>query len=59
MQTTSFDLAPQSAVVSRIAAGVRDDQLTGPTPCTDLPVAAVLRTMAETPPRRNNSGENP
>ena len=42
---TSFDLDPQSAVVSRIAAGVRDDQLTGPTPCADLPVAAVLHHL--------------
>jgi uncharacterized protein (TIGR03086 family) len=31
--------------VARIAAGVHDDQLTGPTPCTDLSVAAVLHHL--------------
>jgi uncharacterized protein (TIGR03086 family) len=31
--------------VSRIVAGVRDDQLTGRTPCTDLPVAALLHHL--------------
>lgn len=28
--------------MTRIVAGVRDDQLSGPTPCADLSVAAVL-----------------
>jgi uncharacterized protein (TIGR03086 family) len=42
MQTTTLDLGPQTAEVTRIAAGVRDDQLSHPTPCTELDVAAVL-----------------
>src|SRR5919112_221582 len=42
MQTTTLDLGPQTAEVARIAAGVRDDQLGDPTPCTELTVAAVL-----------------
>lgn len=46
MQTMTFDLAPQAAEVARIVAGVRDDQLTGPTPCADLPVAAVLHHLS-------------
>ena len=29
-----LDLAPQAATVARVVAGVRDDQLTGPTPGT-------------------------
>ena len=39
---TKLDLAPQAAEVARVIAGVRDDQLTDPTPCTDMPVAAIL-----------------
>jgi len=46
MQTRTLDLAPQAAEVSRIVAGVRDDQLTGPTPCTDLTVAALLHHLS-------------
>jgi uncharacterized protein (TIGR03086 family) len=42
MQTTSLDLAPQAAEVARVIAGVRDDQLTDPTPCAGTPVAAIL-----------------
>jgi uncharacterized protein (TIGR03086 family) len=42
MQTTSFDLAPQAAEVARIVAGVRDDQLTDPTPCAGTSVAGLL-----------------
>lgn len=42
MQTMTVDLAPQAAEVARVAAGVRDDQLTGPTPCPDMSVAALL-----------------
>lgn len=45
MQMTNADLAPQTAEVVRIAAGVRDDQLTGPTPCPDLSVAALLHHL--------------
>jgi uncharacterized protein (TIGR03086 family) len=39
---TTIDLTPQTAEVARVIAGVRDDQLTGPTPCEGLPVAALL-----------------
>jgi uncharacterized protein (TIGR03086 family) len=42
MQTTTLDLGPQATEVARIAAGVRDDQLTGPTPCEGTSVAAML-----------------
>jgi uncharacterized protein (TIGR03086 family) len=42
MATTTLDLGPQTAEVARIVAGVRDDQLGDPTPCTDLTVAAIL-----------------
>lgn len=42
MQTTTLDLGPQHAEVARIVAGVRDDQLRNPTPCTEMNVAAVL-----------------
>jgi uncharacterized protein (TIGR03086 family) len=42
MTTTTLDLAPQAATVSRLVAGVRDDQLAGPTPCADTPVARLL-----------------
>src|SRR3712207_9137121 len=39
---TTFDLAPQAAEVAQVVAGIRDDQLAGPTPCPDIPVAAML-----------------
>jgi uncharacterized protein (TIGR03086 family) len=39
---TSPDLAPQAAEVARVVTGVRDDQLTDPTPCADTSVAALL-----------------
>lgn len=42
MTTMIFDLAPQASAVSRLVAGVRDDQLGDPTPCTDTPVAGLL-----------------
>jgi uncharacterized protein (TIGR03086 family) len=42
MQTTTLDFGPQTAEVARIVAGVRNDQLCHPTPCTELNVAAVL-----------------
>jgi uncharacterized protein (TIGR03086 family) len=42
VQTTTLDLAPQTAEASRVVARVRDDQLTGPTPCADMSVAALL-----------------
>jgi uncharacterized protein (TIGR03086 family) len=40
--TTALDLAPQAAEVARVIAGVRDDQLTEPTPCDGTSVAAML-----------------
>ena len=42
MQTTSLDFAPTVAEVARVVAGVREDQLTGPTPCAGTSVAALL-----------------
>jgi uncharacterized protein (TIGR03086 family) len=42
MQTTGLDLGPQTTEVARLVAGVRDDQLSHPTPCTDMDVAALL-----------------
>jgi uncharacterized protein (TIGR03086 family) len=40
--TTALDLAPQAAEVARVIDGVRDDQLTDPTPCDGTSVAAML-----------------
>jgi uncharacterized protein (TIGR03086 family) len=40
--TTTPDLVPQTAEVARVVAEVRDDQLTGPTPCVGTSVAALL-----------------
>lgn len=45
METTTFDLTPQTAEVARIVAGVRDDQLGGPTPDDGVPVAGLLDHM--------------
>jgi uncharacterized protein (TIGR03086 family) len=42
MPTTTPDLAPQAAEVARVIAGVRDDQLTDPTPSAGTSVAAML-----------------
>lgn len=42
MQTTTHDLGPTCAEVARVVAGVRDDQLTDPTPCAGTSVAAML-----------------
>jgi uncharacterized protein (TIGR03086 family) len=41
MQTTP-ELAPAAAEVARVVAGVRDDQLDGPTPCAGTSVAGLL-----------------
>ena len=38
----TLDLAPAVAEVARVVAGVRDDQLTDPTPCAGTSVAALL-----------------
>ena len=42
MQTTTVDLGPAAAEVQRVVAGVRDDQLTDPTPCEGTSVAGLL-----------------
>jgi uncharacterized protein (TIGR03086 family) len=42
VDTTTLDLAPQAAEVARVVAGVRDYQLTDPTPCAGTSVAALL-----------------
>lgn len=41
-ETTRPDLAPAASAVAAVVAGVRDDQLDGPTPCPDMTVAALL-----------------
>lgn len=41
-ETARPDLAPAASAVAAVVAGVRDDQLTGPTPCPDMTVAALL-----------------
>ncbi|CRK53935.1 conserved hypothetical protein [Rhodococcus sp. RD6.2] len=38
----TIDLAPAATQVSRVAAGVRDDHLDLPTPCTQWPVSVLL-----------------
>lgn len=40
--TTPLDLVPTVAAVTELVAGVRDDQLDGPTPCAETSVAALL-----------------
>jgi uncharacterized protein (TIGR03086 family) len=42
METTMLDLGPAAATVAEVVTGVRDDQLTDPTPCAGTPVAALL-----------------
>ncbi|UYM03583.1 TIGR03086 family metal-binding protein [Solicola gregarius] len=37
-----FDLAPAARRVADVAAGIRDDQLDGPTPCPDYSVSVLL-----------------
>jgi uncharacterized protein (TIGR03086 family) len=37
-----IDLTPVTAEVTRLVAGVRDDQLSAPTPCAGTPVAGLL-----------------
>jgi uncharacterized protein (TIGR03086 family) len=37
-----LDLDPAARDVARLLEGVTDDQLTGPTPCPDYPVAALI-----------------
>jgi uncharacterized protein (TIGR03086 family) len=40
MQT--IDLGPAAAATARVVAGIRDEQLTAPTPCEGTPVAGLL-----------------
>jgi uncharacterized protein (TIGR03086 family) len=40
--TARPDLGPTAAAVKAVVSGVRDEQLTDPTPCTDTPVAQLL-----------------
>src|SRR5690242_3833883 len=42
VRTAPFDLGPQADEVARVVAGVRDDQLAGPTPNEGTPVAGLL-----------------
>ena len=42
METMDVDLGAAAAEVARVVAGVRDEQLGDPTPCGDMPVAALL-----------------
>jgi len=42
MTDTTLDLGPQARVIARLAEGVTDEQLAGPTPCPDLAVHNLL-----------------
>ncbi|SHN69546.1 TIGR03086 family protein [Geodermatophilus obscurus] len=42
METMQPDLGPQAAELARVVAGIRDDQLGDPTPCTGTSVAGLL-----------------
>jgi len=42
MTDTTLDLGPQTRVIARLAEGVRQEQLTGPTPCPDCAVRNLL-----------------
>ncbi|MFJ6661468.1 TIGR03086 family metal-binding protein [Streptomyces sp. NPDC091377] len=42
MAEPTLDLGPQTRIVARLAAGVRDDQLGDATPCPDLAVRHLL-----------------
>ena len=42
MTDTTLDLGPQTRVIARLAQGVREEHLTGPTPCPDYPVQGML-----------------
>ncbi|WP_318212475.1 TIGR03086 family metal-binding protein [Streptomyces sp. SJL17-1] len=41
-ESTAFDLGPQTRIVARLAEGVPDALLAGPTPCPDYPVRTLL-----------------
>jgi uncharacterized protein (TIGR03086 family) len=42
----TIDLGPAAATTARVVAGVRDEQLSAPTPCEGTPVAGVLSHLA-------------
>ena len=43
---TTFDLGPATTATARVVAGIRDEQLTHPTPCEGATVAGLLAHMA-------------
>ncbi len=45
MESKTVDMGAAADEVSRIVAGIRDDQLDAPTPCEGTPVAALLDHM--------------
>ncbi len=45
METMTVDLGAAADEVARVVAGIRDDQLGNPTPCEEMPVAAMLDHM--------------
>ncbi|MFD5143748.1 TIGR03086 family metal-binding protein [Streptomyces sp. NPDC058401] len=44
--TTMLDLGPQARIVARLAAGVPDARLSGPTPCPEYTVGTLLGHLA-------------
>jgi uncharacterized protein (TIGR03086 family) len=42
MTDTTLDLGPQTRVIARLAEGVREEHMAGPTPCPDYTVHAML-----------------
>ncbi len=42
MESNTVDLGPAADEVARVVAGIRDEQLGDPTPCTGTPVAGLL-----------------
>lgn len=47
MTVAPHDLGPPAAELGRLVAGVRDDQLDGPTPCADTTLASLLVHVAD------------
>ena len=45
----TLDFEPATAAVAKVVAGVRDDQLSDPTPCTDTSVADMLHHIGGFP----------
>ena len=43
---TTIDLGPAAAVTAGVVAGIRDEQLTAPTPCEGTSVAGILAHVA-------------